>query len=147
MTAANQPTLVEVWAPWCADCRAMRPSLDLVAARHPDVELVRVDVSQEADRIRDLGVRGTPTLIGYYGGREAFRHTGRLGPNELADLFSSLAAGDAVAPTRRVETAIRLGTGLTLMAVGAASGPSGPLIVIGAVVLTIGLAPARSRSR
>ena len=32
MTIPENPTILEVWAPWCAECKAMQPSVDSISA-------------------------------------------------------------------------------------------------------------------
>lgn len=90
-----------------------------------------------ADRPEDasgLGVRTTPTLIGYFGGREVFRKTGRRTQAELRLLFESVASGSVVPAVGGVDVALRFGAGAVLAVLGLASGPSWILVIVGATV-------------
>ncbi len=131
MSIPEIATIIEVWAPWCAECKAMQPSVDEIAAEHPDVDLVMLNAAERPDDAAGLGVRGTPTLIGYSGGREVFRKTGRRTPAELRLLFESVATGSAALAVGRVDVALRLGAGAVLTVLGLASGPSWILVIVG----------------
>jgi thioredoxin-like negative regulator of GroEL len=133
------PTVVEVRTPWCHACAAMEPHLREVAAKHDgEVELVRIDASDDPDAASALGIRGTPTLIGYRNGEEVFRSVGRLTAHELDQLFTSVGRGSAPPRLGMQSVVIRVGAGVALMAVGLASGPVMPLVAIGAVATAFG---------
>lgn len=118
-TVTDQPVLIEVTAPWCHVCRAMQPDLDRVAAAYQGkVSRQVVDASIDGERVASLGVRGTPTLIGFRQGEEVFRHTGRIGPAELDRLVADLASGRPAAAGTRADTLTRLGAGAALIAIG-----------------------------
>ena len=41
----DKPVLVDFWAPWCAPCKALAPTLDEVAKEYADeMEIVKVDI-------------------------------------------------------------------------------------------------------
>lgn len=131
----NRPTIVEVWSPTCADCRAMQADLDAVAARHPDVALVVVDASTEAAWAREWGVLATPTLLGLRDGEEVFRHAGRRSAAELEELFAGLESGRRPSGIGRTDTALQLVAGAVLVAVGVATGPAWVLVGVGIALL------------
>jgi thioredoxin 1 len=134
MTIPESPTIIEVCAPWCAECRAIQPLVDSMAAEHLDVDLVMLNTADRRDNTAALGVRGTPTLIGYSGGHEVFRETGRRTSAELRLLFQSVASGSVTPTVGRVDIALRFGAGAVLTVLGLASGPSWILLVGGAAV-------------
>jgi thiol-disulfide isomerase/thioredoxin len=146
MTIPENPTILEVWAPWCAECKAMQPSVDSIAAEYPEVDLVMVNAAERRDDAAGLGVRGTPTLIGYSGGRELFRETGRRTSVELQLLFESVASGSVSPAVSRVDVALRFGAGAVLAALGLASGPSWILVVAGVSAGLFGYLAMRRRA-
>ena len=144
--ALGAPTLIEVWAPQCAVCRAIDPHLLAAAAAHPTVELVRVDATADPEHARSLGAKGTPTLIGLLGGEEVFRHVGRMGPDGLDDLFGSLAER-STPPSPTTTPWLRASAGTVLAGAGALTGPSWPLIALGLCIALWGAVPLLQRSR
>ncbi len=107
------PAVVNLWATWCAPCRAELPAFQQVAAARPDVRFVGVN-SQETGDARDyldelgityeqfvdqrgelaeaLGAVGLPvTVVIDADGTIATEH---LGPMSAGDLEDALAAVD-----------------------------------------------------
>jgi thiol-disulfide isomerase/thioredoxin len=146
MTIPENPTIIEVWAPWCAECEAMQPSVDSIAAEYPEVDLVMLNAAERRDDAAGLWVRGTPTLIGYCGGRELFRETGRRTSAELRLLFESVASGLVSHAFGRVDVALRFGAGAVLAALGLASGPSWILVIAGVSAGLFGYLTMRRRA-
>lgn len=49
-------------APWCGPCKNLKPVVLSLAAKHPQVEVVFVDVDEHADLCTDLGIEVIPTV-------------------------------------------------------------------------------------
>ncbi len=148
MKSPLQPTVIEVTAPWCGECRAMRPTIEAVAGRHPDVRFRVIDASAEPATVATLGVKGTPTVIGYCNGEEVFRFTGRRTSAELESMFEAVAADDAPKPVLgKGDLMLRVGAGAALTTLGLMSGPVWPLVAVGTVVGMFSLLPMRDRNR
>lgn len=138
-----RPTVVEVTAPWCGECRAMKPTIEAVADRHPNVDFKVIDASTDAETVKALGVKGTPTLIGYTDGEEIFRSTGRRTRTQLEAMFKSVTGAEPVPAVGKSDLYLRVGTGVALIALGLLSGPAWPLVGIGAIVGLFGFLPMR----
>ena len=57
------PVLVDFWAPWCPPCRAISPTLDVVASEFEGkAKIVKVDVDDEPEVAARYGVSSIPAL-------------------------------------------------------------------------------------
>ena len=74
---ATVPTLVDLWATWCAPCRAQMPIVEQVAEKAGDkARVVKVNVDEAGDIAESLGVSSIPTLVVFKGGKEEKRFVG-----------------------------------------------------------------------
>lgn len=65
----SKPVLVDFYAEWCGPCRAQTPILETLAGEYAEqIEIVKVNVDQEAGLSSQYGVRSIPTLILFKGG-------------------------------------------------------------------------------
>lgn len=117
----------------------MQPDLDATAAEFSDrVDRVTVNAAEEIETMRELGVMGTPTLIGFREGGEVFRFTGRRSRSELQELFAAVSTGANPSEMGHRDLVFRLGVGSTLTGLGLLSGPAWPLVIIGGAVVALG---------
>ncbi len=85
------PIAVEFMSYGCAYCRALEPSLQVVADRLRSKEKVfRVNVAVEPDLAETYGIQGTPTIVMFLDGAEVERIQG---PHpESASLLTAMTA-------------------------------------------------------
>lgn len=148
LTTFQQPTLVEVMAPHCVECRAMQPDLDTVAGEfEQSVNLVVLDATVRVEDVAELRVLGTPTLIAVKGGEEVARFTGRRSKAELRELFAAMADGDvgSVSKTSKSDRIVWTVAGALLTGVGLLLGPSWVLVAAGVGLAGYAIIPATGR--
>ena len=50
-------------AAWCGTCGSYRATFDALAARHPEMVFVWIDIEDQADVVGDLDIDNFPTLL------------------------------------------------------------------------------------
>lgn len=138
LTKNESPVIVDLWAPWCAPCRAMEPAFKQTSQKYMGrVDVLKINADESPEVLKVLGVMGIPTVIGFSNGKEILRRTGLQSAQALDILFNSTLQGrkPAVIPPAPIDRFIRTGAGLALIALGWFNGQSIPLLGFGGVLL------------
>jgi thioredoxin 1 len=135
------PVILDFSAPWCIPCRALEPAVRQVEEEFQGrVQVNRIDVDENPEIAKALGVYGIPTLIAVHDGKEIARRTGSMSKTALSGLFDAALTGiqpAASGPTPR-NRLLRLAAGMFLLVAGFLLFPSSwafLLAALGAVVL------------
>ena len=85
---ADQPVLVDFWAPWCGPCKMIAPALDQLAADYAGkAKIVKVDVDQNQQTALKYHVRSIPMLLLFKGGQVQATQIGAVGKAQLAQMI------------------------------------------------------------
>ena len=88
---SDVPVLVDFWATWCGPCRAVAPIIDELAAEYEGkLKVGKVDVDAEQQLAGDFGVRSSPTLLIFNGGKLAEQLVGAVPKSELVDKLQGI---------------------------------------------------------
>jgi len=86
---AELPTIVDFWAPWCAPCRMVAPTLDKLAKEHAGKLLVaKVNTDENPEWAGKFGVQGIPTMLFVANGKVIHRQVGALPEPMLKDVVT-----------------------------------------------------------
>jgi thioredoxin 1 len=89
---AEQPVLVDFWAPWCGPCRVVHPILEEIAAEREDLRIVSLNTDENQQTAAQYEVLSIPTLILFKDGAEAKRVIGAMPKRRLeSELEPALA--------------------------------------------------------
>jgi len=71
------PVMVDLWAEWCGPCKALGPTIDVIAEEYAGkIKVFKLDVQSEATIASKYGVSSIPTLLFFKGGEVADRLVG-----------------------------------------------------------------------
>jgi thioredoxin 1 len=81
---AQQPVVVDFWAPWCRPCLAMAPTFEELAGEYAG-KMVFAKLNTDDNQVTAgrLGIQGIPTLIFFRDGREVDRIVGLVSRDVL----------------------------------------------------------------
>ena len=131
----NKPVILDVWAPWCGPCKAMKPHFDSLAEEFSEsARVMAINADESPGIVDELKVYTIPTVVVYRGGADIARRRGAQSPGDLRGLFEAAVEGREVpALTGRTRFLRIAGAVLAAFAAGRID-PSWPMQIL-AVVL------------
>ncbi len=93
-TQAEQPLIIDFWAPWCGPCRNFAPIFESVAKEHPDVTFAKINTEEEQELAGALQIRSIRTLMVFRENVLLFSQAGALAASQLQELVTQVKAVD-----------------------------------------------------
>jgi thioredoxin 1 len=78
-------SLVDLYADWCGPCKQIAPIIDDLSTDYDQVG--KMDVDENPETMRELGIRSIPTILIYKDGVQVDRHVGMAQKVQLQDLI------------------------------------------------------------
>jgi thioredoxin 1 len=86
---SSVPVLVDFWAPWCAPCVAIGPTLDTLADEYKGrLTIAKMNVDENANVPAQFGVRSIPFLVLLKDGKVVDSIMGAVPKAKLVDMIN-----------------------------------------------------------
>ena len=79
--------LIDFWATWCGPCKMQSPVIDQLSEEMDDVKFTKMDVDQNQETARNLGIMAIPTLLIKKDGNIVDRLTGYTPKEKLEQIL------------------------------------------------------------
>jgi thioredoxin 1 len=87
--SSDKPVLVDFFATWCGPCQTLSPILKEVKdSLGENISIIKIDVDKNQALATQYQVRGVPTMILFYQGKQVWRQSGVLSKQQLLQTIS-----------------------------------------------------------
>lgn len=83
-------TIIKFGAEWCSPCRAIKPILQKLSLKYPEVELIECDVESDNDMAEKYKIMSLPTIVSIHNDVETNRLIGLINENDIEKMFLDL---------------------------------------------------------
>ena len=80
---AEQPVLLDFWAPWCGPCRMVVPIVEEIAAERADIKVGKINVDEQLELANRFSIMSIPTLVVMENGKIARQAIGARSKRDI----------------------------------------------------------------
>ena len=84
---SNKPVLLDFWAPWCAPCRMVAPTVEEIASERVDIKVGKINVDEQPELANKFGIMSIPTLVVMKNGKIVQRVSGVRPKNTILEML------------------------------------------------------------
>jgi thioredoxin 1 len=93
VTKAQGLIMVDFWAPWCAPCRMVSPTVEELAKEYQGrMKFLKLNTDENPDIASKYNIMGIPTLMFFKDGRSVDSIVGAVPKQQLKSKIDSLLA-------------------------------------------------------
>ena len=87
VTNSDKPILLDFWAPWCAPCRMVAPTVEEIASERVDIKVGKINVDEQPELANKFGIMSIPTLVVMKNGKIVQRVSGVRPKNTILEML------------------------------------------------------------
>ena len=84
---SDTPVLLDFWAPWCAPCRMVAPTVEEIASERVDIKVGKINVDEQPELANKFGIMSIPTLVVMKNGKIVQRVSGVRPKNTILEML------------------------------------------------------------
>ncbi len=85
------PVMVDFWAPWCAPCRQLAPTIEKLAGELAGkVKIGKMNTDENSEIPGGLGISAIPTVLVFHGGKVVDKLVGVNSETKFKDALAKL---------------------------------------------------------
>ena len=84
---SDKPILLDFWAPWCAPCRMVAPTVEEIARERVDIKVGKINVDEQPELANKFGIMSIPTLVVMKNGKIVQRVSGVRPKNTILEML------------------------------------------------------------